>query len=412
MRSWFRGEGKKKGETPGELPSQEVRESKDISIQEKAPEKPSSQLPSQQAPEQTDIYVEVKSKLFGLKKEEYVGGRKLTGEFLADVQRLSLEYEEEELIGYLGAAREKYLQNKKYGELFTKLLFATVLRMGGIESYFSLKDYRRKIRVRSDVVEELAQKFYKDKEAKNVARKWVQCLYNWIINLYTIGDTYPGYGWSSFTWLVDYFSYLRKKNEEGSKEKRVSEEDKSAKRESEDFFRLAEELRLRERYEEVRKVLPMLERDVDNILDAVKKYKDKPDATVFVYLTTTGEDRFLNLGEAYRKLREKVNQLFTNYWLPYDEYSRLRTISEKLGKIGKELGYEIERKSSTQSYKRVSVMIIISFLLMFGFILSALQIKSSALFSLLLPPGSIILGICILLGLLLFLSIKRSKVLS
>ena len=158
--------------------------------------------------------VKVKSKLFGLKKEEYIGGRKLTGEFLADVQYLSLNYSPKKLKKYLREAREKYLQMKEYGKLFTKLLFAYIMKIGAVKSY--LDGHQIKITVDSKKIEELARELCrKGENPSQVARNWEKSLYAWITNLYAVGDFYPGYGWSSFISSIDRLNTDYQKKKEG-----------------------------------------------------------------------------------------------------------------------------------------------------------------------------------------------------
>jgi KaiC/GvpD/RAD55 family RecA-like ATPase len=168
--------------------------------------------------------IEVKKKLLG-KKEEYIEGRKLTGAFLTDVQLLAMDYTLDDLKRYLRITREKYEEKKEYGELFTKILFATILKVGAIkiediEDAYGHK--QKRVILNDDLITRIAEELYTDKKtARKMAYVVRDKLYEWIIKLYLFSDYYPGYGysWSIFTNLVDYFSSLRKKMEEETQRK-------------------------------------------------------------------------------------------------------------------------------------------------------------------------------------------------
>jgi len=220
VREWISRIFKKKSKFSEDMSSQAAQAT------QSSPSQPSSQSPqpSQQQVEQVEPKdVEVKKRLFGLRKEEYVGGEKLPGvTFLADVQHLATKYELDELKNYLKKSFNEYLKNKEYGELFTKLLFATIMKSGGIETYYSMITQSISMRVRDDVVKKIAGELFKERdEAERMASIWEKKMYEWIRNLYAVGDFYPGHGWSSFTALVHYFAELRKEKEREA-ERRLS----------------------------------------------------------------------------------------------------------------------------------------------------------------------------------------------
>jgi hypothetical protein len=177
--------------------------------------------------------IEIRKKLFGLRKEEYINGKKLSGDFLVDVQYLTKSYDIRTLKRYLKVAVERYENGEKeYRDLVGKLFTASLLKIGGIVSRY--ENQRRIIDIRREAIETLAKELYSDENLIKMTSAWENSIRNWIINLYVVGDFFPGYGWSSFTALVDELTLnYQKKKEELS---RLLEESKKIATNAENFI--------------------------------------------------------------------------------------------------------------------------------------------------------------------------------
>ena len=57
--------------------------------------------------------IEIRKRLFGLRKEEHIDGKRLSGDFSADVQYLAENYDPKTLERYLKVAVERYENGKK-----------------------------------------------------------------------------------------------------------------------------------------------------------------------------------------------------------------------------------------------------------------------------------------------------------
>jgi len=151
--------------------------------------------------------IEVRRRLFR-RSEVYVGGRRLSGEFLYDIQTLAQNHTPRELISLLLAARERYEEGSIFKELYTKILFATLLKLGAARS--RLENGRRVVDVRREVIEELGRFVG---ESEETIRGWERAFGDWIRNVYVVGDFYPGYGWSSLTFLIDQYTFTPQRYE-------------------------------------------------------------------------------------------------------------------------------------------------------------------------------------------------------
>jgi hypothetical protein len=177
--------------------------------------------------------IEIRKKLFGLRKEEYIDGKRLSGDFLVDVQYLIKNYDLKTLKRYLKVAAGRYENGEKeYRELVGKLFAASLLKMGGIVSKY--ENEKRTINIRRGVIETLAKELYSDENLIKMTSAWENSIRNWIINLYVVGDFLPGYGWSSFTALIDELTlnYQKKKDELS----RALEESKKIAKNAENFI--------------------------------------------------------------------------------------------------------------------------------------------------------------------------------
>jgi hypothetical protein len=176
--------------------------------------------------------IEIRKKLFGLRKEEYINGKRLSGDFLVDVQYLTKNYDLKTLKRYLKVAVERYENGEKeYRDLVGKLFAASLLKMGGIVSKY--ENQKRFLNIRRGAIEALAKELYSDESLIKMISAWENSIRNWIINLYVTGDFLPGYGWSSFTALVDELTLnYQKKKEELS---RLLEESRKVVKNTEDF---------------------------------------------------------------------------------------------------------------------------------------------------------------------------------
>jgi len=309
--------------------------------------------------------IEVKKKLFG-GKEEYIGGRKLTGEFLADIQRLARDYTLDDLKKYLKIAREKYKEKKEYGELFTKILFATILKVGGINSEYIHGHSQRRIILNDDIITRIAEELYTDKEtAKKMAYAWREKLNEWIRNLYVVGDLYPGYGWSSFTYLVDHFSSLRRKMEEETKER-----------------------------------LSILEKDINRLLKAYKEknLEDRP------YLYT--KKRRVRLDSAVQYLMGKLEEVEMSDYTNQQIRERLGELKNKLQEIYRGI-HELYQSQSKEENKGAKILIIS--LLTFTAISLFLYFKNyNAFVSFLNNISSFMIGFVLLVILLILYIVWRN----
>jgi hypothetical protein len=177
--------------------------------------------------------IEIRKRLFGLRREEYINGKKLSGDFLADVQYLTKNYDLRTLKRYLKLAAGRYENGEKeYRDLVGKLFTASLLKMGGIVSKY--ENQRRFLNIRRGAIEALAKELYSDENLIKMTLAWEKSIRNWIINLYVVGDFLPGYGWSSFTALIDELTLnYQKKKEELS---RLLEESKNVAKNIEDFI--------------------------------------------------------------------------------------------------------------------------------------------------------------------------------
>jgi len=153
--------------------------------------------------EESGKLVEVKYSLLGLRREEYVDGRKLSGDTLFDVLYLATSYNLKRLKKYLEFAAERYKSGDGgYRELVGKLFAASLLRMGGVDIRY---DHQRiVVIIKRQPMEILLKKVYKDEnKVKEKYLDWRRVVENWIINTYVNGDLYPGFGWSSFVKVVE-----------------------------------------------------------------------------------------------------------------------------------------------------------------------------------------------------------------
>jgi|GEM_PF-4076850 hypothetical protein len=158
--------------------------------------------------------IEIRKKLFGLRKEEYIDGKRLSGDFLVDVQYLTKSYDIKTLKRYLKVAVERYENGEKeYRDLVGKLFAASLLKIGGIANTY--ENQKRIINIRREAIETLAKELYSDENLIKMTSAWENSIRNWIINIYVVGDFSPGYGWSSFTALIDELTlnYQKKKDE-------------------------------------------------------------------------------------------------------------------------------------------------------------------------------------------------------
>jgi hypothetical protein len=256
---------------------------------------------------------------------------------------------------------------------------------------------------------------YLERSIENLAKEWDKTLRKWMGNIY---DVYEDRFWN----LVNYSNKKRKEKTEKIEPKKsyeilpprigetgirvpVKEEETQTEKiepKKPDLFQ-----QIQEAYKkEVKEKLPILEKDVNYILESFKRYGKalEKDEVVTVYLESE-EGRFINIKYAPQLLIDKLNKIEEKYLLSFEDKDKIKKLREELDSISEKLTpYKSKSKSREQYGKHIGIVIFLLMLLALPFFFYQ---KITALAALPPVPALSFFGFIIIL--LLFLLTTRRK---